>query len=134
VQHEERPDGGFLDQAHLQIARAAAQLEQQRIDLVRFRQQALALGFQGGFSLLQVGDIQHLHLPDHLGSSCGSSESAAGARQARHEGSGRHHRGFFDHHRHGHFPPIDEEMLRHAQWQGVRAHHVLDHVIGLRQV
>ena len=47
VQHQERSDGRFVDQAHLQIARPAAQPAQHRVDFCRFRQQERLVLEQG---------------------------------------------------------------------------------------
>jgi hypothetical protein len=53
-------------------------------------------------------------------------------RQLGHEGSAGHHRGLFHGHGHQHLAAVHLEVDGHAQGQRVQAHHIFDHVVGLR--
>ncbi len=131
VQHQERPDGGVLDQAHLQVARTAAQALEHRVDAGGLGQQTLFLFQEGQARGRRVGQVEHLHLPDHLGGRGLGREAARRAGQLRHKRRPGHHGRLFDGHGHQHLAPVHQEVLGDAQGQGVHADRVLDHVVGL---
>ncbi len=130
VYHQKRPNGRIFDQAHFQVARPSAQLFQQGINFSRLSQQLLFAVQDRPARGRQVGHVQHLHLPDHLGRGGGSLEAPPSAGQPRHEGSPCHHRRLFHRHGHQHLTPVDDEVQPNAQGQGVHAHGVFDHVAG----
>src|SRR4030042_3034426 len=78
-----------------------------------------------------VSYTQKLDLANHLRWVCLGDKASPSARQLCHEGCSCHHGGFLDRHGHQHFPPVDNEVERNSQGQGMNTHHVLNHVVSL---
>ena len=126
---EHRPDRRLGQVAHLDLARAAAELDDGAVKLIRLGEQRLLRPEDRPLGRRRVGHVEELDLPDHyrrlrLGGETG------GARQLRGEGAGRDDARLLDDHRDRQLAPIDDEVDRQAEGQRVAAHDILDEMVG----
>ncbi len=132
--HDEHRAGRALGQdAHLDVARAAVQADDDRVGAVGQVDELLLLRQDFGRRSRDIAQIEHLDLADHQRLGGLGVEAAAGARQAGGETRACHHRRLLDDHRHQHVAAVDHEVGGDAQRQRVGADHVFHHLVGLFQ-
>src|SRR5512143_811522 len=95
---EERSDGRFVDDAHFQIPCAAAEFLENGVYCIGFGKEFIFMLQNGKLCQMDVDEIEHLHLPDHVWLCGGGLESAAGAGELCHKGSACYYRRLFQRH------------------------------------
>ena len=115
MDHQHRPGGGLRQRAHLQVARAAPQPPDDRVHLVGAGQDPLLGRHHRRPRCLQIVQVQHLDLADHLRGGRFGAEPPASAGQFGGEGGPGDHRRLLDRHRHQDVPTVDPEVERDPQ-------------------
>jgi hypothetical protein len=127
---EESADRGVLDDSHFQIPCATAKFLENGVYGIRFGDQLCLVLVDLELCLLQIPEVDDLHLANHERLTGSGFESAAGAGKFGHKRSTCYHRRFFQSHWDEHIPSIDHEIERNPQRQAVQADDILDHMIG----
>jgi len=131
VKNQEGTHRGFLDQAHFQVHRTAAQPGKHGVHPGNLCQQGILLRQQTQARGCRVGQFHNLHLPNHVRLIRTGSEAAACFCQLCHEGCPGNHRRLLQHHWHQYLPAIHHKVAGDSQGQGINPHHVFNHVIRL---
>jgi hypothetical protein len=94
---QHRADRCVFEQADFEVAGAASESLQHRVDLIRFGQDGLPLGLQRQAGSREVWHVEHLHLGDHLRGGCLRLEARLPG-EPGHKGSAGDDRRFLDSH------------------------------------
>ena len=118
-----------VENPHLEVAEAAAELDQQRIAVVADALDLVAPLQQPQPRRVRIGHADRLHLRDHQGAGHRCRESA-GVILPRGVADRRDHRGFLGRHRHQNILAVDPQVGGNADRHVHRGDDVLDHLVG----
>ncbi len=129
VNDQHRSNRGFGKEAGLNIAWTAAIFSQVGVKIGDILEQFLFMCQHCLSSSLDVWQVEHLQLTDHLLGGHAGFKTTAGSGEPGHERDSSDHRGLFNYHGYEDFTSVDDEVLSDSERQAIETDHVLDHGI-----
>src|SRR5574341_1228814 len=119
VDDQHRADSSVFQRSHLDITRAAAELNEYRIAVGGEIEQIGFMAHDCGPCSSKIRHVEHLDLTNHLWLGAAGAEATALPRKFRHKTGASDHRWLLNDHRHKHITPIhlkiDRDTQRHAK-------------------